>query len=229
MKKIILLMKYPEKGKVKTRLASMIGDSLSLRLYISFVKDTIAIIKKSKIDFVISLDPFSKKNSLSSRFKIKQKKIIKQRGQSLDQKIINSFKYVIDHDPNKEKIIIIGSDSPDLPISYISSSFKILSKKDVVIGPSKDGGFYLIGIKRRVFEEKIFKNIPWSTEDVTSRVSQNLDSMNLSYGHLPQWSDIDTSADLISLLYSKNKHFLKKSCSIKILKSIYKYKRGLND
>jgi len=92
------------------------------------------------------------------------------------------------------KILIIGSDLPTLPISHLQQALELLRQHDVVIGPSLDGGYYLIGISQQI--PPIFDGIPWSTERVFVMTMEKILKAKLSCGLLPFWHDVDRPEDL---------------------------------
>jgi rSAM/selenodomain-associated transferase 1 len=120
-----------------------------------------------------------------------------QKGDNLGQRMKRSF---IDAFANNfEQAIIIGSDSPDLPLDYINEAFSSLKTHDVVIGPCLDGGYYLIGFAQNNFLPRAFEGIQWSTETVFSETMNVLSDEGLKIHILPKWSDVDTLSDLKTL------------------------------
>ncbi|MCY4567951.1 MAG: DUF2064 domain-containing protein, partial [Candidatus Poribacteria bacterium] len=100
------------------------------------------------------------------------------------------------------KILLVGSDSPTLPISYISKAFALLDSRDIAIGPSTDGGYYLIGFSATNITMTvpfIFEEIAWSTADVFQQTVGSIRSLKATLGLLPPWYDIDTADDLAFL------------------------------
>jgi len=93
-----------------------------------------------------------------------------------------------------EKVSIIGADSPDLPPSFITDALEKLDSHDLVIGPSEDGGYYLIGMNRSF--DIIFKDVNWGYKNVLKDTVSKADAAGISYFLLPEWYDID---DLNSL------------------------------
>jgi len=96
-------------------------------------------------------------------------------------------------------VVLVGSDIPDLPLEFIEEAFTSLEEKDVVIGPSLDGGYYLIGFKDKKFSPQAFKGIPWSTERVFEETMKILKHEGLTVHALKPQRDIDTVEDLKSL------------------------------
>jgi uncharacterized protein len=95
------------------------------------------------------------------------------------------------------RVVLIGSDSPDLPTDYLSAALEALDEVDVVLGPASDGGYYLVGAARSV--PPIFSGMAWSTAELWSQTTQRLKSTGCRWRSLPQWYDVDTAEDLIRL------------------------------
>ncbi len=95
-----------------------------------------------------------------------------------------------------KRVVLIGSDIPDLPLEFIEEAFTSLNEKDAVIGPSLDGGYYLIGFKDKTFSSQVFKGISWSTERVFEQTTKILEREGLTVHFLKPLRDIDTIEDL---------------------------------
>ena len=104
----------------------------------------------------------------------------------------NACKKVIDK--GSKKTVIIGTDIPDISSEIIRKAVKALDNSDVVIGPSNDGGYYLLGMKK--LHRALFSGIEWSSESVLSLTVEKLNILNLSYSMLPELIDVDTEDDL---------------------------------
>lgn len=188
-KLLLIFIKNPEKGKVKTRLAKTMGDEKALRIYLKLLNHTIEVASKSDAQkqiwyssFVDESDGFGGVNF--------EKKI--QRGENLGDRMLNAFQEGFDE--HFEKIVIIGSDCPGISTRIIDDSFAKLDQDDVVIGPSEDGGYYLLGLNQLIPE--IFNDISWSTESVFSETVKILKNKDLYFGELVTLNDIDTEEDL---------------------------------
>jgi rSAM/selenodomain-associated transferase 1 len=92
------------------------------------------------------------------------------------------------------KAIAVDSDSPTLPAAHLREAIDLLDQTDVVIGPSEDGGYYLIGLRRP--QPDLFRDIAWSTKEVTSQTVARAEILGLSVALLPAWYDVDVAADL---------------------------------
>ncbi len=199
---LIVFVKDSKKYSVKTRLKTSIGKNKSTWVYDQLLKKTVSITKKLKMDIAI----FHYKTKFSKNpFQnfAKWNKI--QAGNNLGEKISNAFDWGFEK--GYKKIIIIGSDLWDLNKNIIDRGFSELDKNSVVIGPSTDGGYYLLGLNKRI--PKIFKGIKWGTKSVL------LDTINILNNNLfllPELNDIDTYEDLIqnsTLLKIYNNNFKK--------------------
>jgi rSAM/selenodomain-associated transferase 1 len=126
-----------------------------------------------------------------------------QQGQSLGERMSHAFQHLFAS--GFENIILIGSDLPTLPVRFFHQGYASLEKSaDVVLGPSADGGYYLIGMKRMV--ATIFDDIGWSGADVLSQTINKLDDLGLKHELLSEWYDIDTVKDLERLRSQRTCH-----------------------
>ena len=125
---------------------------------------------------------------------------IPQIGANLGERLASATQWATEQ--GYTKILLVGSDSPTLPISYISKALILLDSRDVVIGPSTDGGYYLIGFSATNIAMTgpfIFEEIAWSTADVLQQTVTSIQSLKATIGLLPPWYDIDTAEDLAFL------------------------------
>jgi uncharacterized protein len=203
---LILFVKYPKKGLVKLRLCKDLNENNVLDLYRCFVQDTLETIKKTDIPFFICFHPPEEKQKfldwLGPTYEY-----LPQQGQDLGERMKNSFTTVFTK--GYQKAILLGSDSPDIPPEYITNARKILQTKDIVLGPTVDGGYYLIGFQTATFTPTVFDDIPWSTPQVLQKTLMKIRQENRSIGFLPVWSDIDTVSDLKTLMNrSRNTSFI---------------------
>jgi rSAM/selenodomain-associated transferase 1 len=90
--------------------------------------------------------------------------------------------------------VLIGSDHPTLPSAFLEEAFRLLADADVVLGPSLDGGYYLVGTRRP--QPRLFEGIAWSTPGVLDQTLERIRGASLRAAFLPPWYDVDTAADL---------------------------------
>lgn len=198
---LLLFIKYPEKGKVKTRLAKGLGQDFALSLYKSFVLDILETLSEYTHNLIICYHP---QEAISSIKKWLGNKYfyISQNGENLGERMKNAFTSVFLK--GCSKAVIIGSDIPQISINVINEAFSELNKCDAVIGPSYDGGYYLIGFKEKSFMPEIFKKINWGTEKVFTDSMKIFKTKKYNVHVLPKLRDIDTVDDL-KALYNDNK------------------------
>lgn len=180
-------MKDPEKGKVKTRLANDIGDKAALEVYKDLLRHTQHAIKELACSKQIYYSNRVNDNDLWNGF---EKKL--QQGASLGERIKTAFENGFKE--NYKRILIIGSDCPDIKEQHIKAAFNSLHTNDVVIGPAQDGGYYTIGMN--FFYPKLFNHIDWSTHKVFQQTINTIEQLNLNYAKIETLSDIDTLDDL---------------------------------
>jgi rSAM/selenodomain-associated transferase 1 len=192
---LIVFAKEPIKGAVKTRLRNCFSDADVIRLYKAFVKDTLAV--SNDVRSIRKILAFSSQQvprflkSVNCGFEM-----IEQRGATLGDRMHNVFVYA--HKSKSKKTVIIGTDSPTLPPRLIEKAFSALRRKDVVIGPSTDGGYYLIGMKEP--RRGIFKGVKWSSVSVLKKTLDNAGSLGMTTALLDEWYDVDDSLSLKRLL-----------------------------
>ena len=134
-----------------------------------------------------------------------------QNGKDLGEKMLNAFEQV--KSKGFEKILIIGSDVPDISKDLITNSLNELNKTDVVISPSDDGGYSLLGLKE--VNPFLFQNIEWSTQKVLNQTIDAIKQNKLSLTKLKTLNDIDTKEELIKWI-SKTKNMSLKTKILKI-------------
>ena len=196
MNGLIVFAKKPLLGNVKTRLQPEISPELSLEIYRSFVEDTlekVAGFPETRVwlgCYPDADDPWFRE--LSIKYKIQ---LFNQEGENLGERMERAFRK-LEKEPIQFKVII-GTDTPHLPANYISEAFCYLKSYPVVIGPSRDGGYYLLGIAGSL--PPIFDDIRWSTDTVFKSTTRKLEEKKISYYVLPEWFDIDNFKDLLHL------------------------------
>ena len=183
----IVYVRNPELGKVKTRLAKTIGDKKALNIYILLLKHTESVLQKVSSDKVVYYSEEIQNNDLWSN-RCFQKKL--QKGNDLGERMQHAFEMAFKE--GYEKVVIVGSDLFDLKGVHIENAFKSLENHDLVIGPSLDGGYYLLGMK--VMHPAVFKNKQWGTDSVLETTLKNLEQKNVKL--LDALNDIDTFDDL---------------------------------
>ena len=188
-------------GNVKTRLARSIGEQKAAEIYRIFVETLIerfSDISTSKVLAFTPSGPESQSLFSSNQFSTWEKK--PQIDGDLGKRM--SFFFEAQFSKGLSKIVLIGSDSPNLPHKYVDQAFQSLRSHDVVLGPSNDGGYYLVGCKKQV--SQIFRDIPWSTEHVWQNTIERLEKESIEYKVLEPWYDVDDWDDLQKLVADLN-------------------------
>jgi rSAM/selenodomain-associated transferase 1 len=186
---LIIFYRNPELGKVKTRLAKTLGDEKALAIYLRLAAHTRLITEEIPIDKAVYYSHFvdTEDGWANSAY---AKKI--QRGTDLGEKMLHAFEDGFKN--GYSSICIIGTDCLELQQSIISNAFEQLHIYDTVLGPAKDGGYYLLGMKKLLKEA--FQNKEWSTDTVASSTLKDFIQKQLNYYVLPPLTDIDEEKDL---------------------------------
>ncbi len=189
---VITFCKYPTETKVKTRIAETLGNKFAASIYKIFAEHTFRELLKTET--VVPYLFFTEKNDKEKIEKWSGNKFILelQEGNDLGNRMYNAFKKVINK--GSKKTIVIGTDIPDMSSNIIRNAMYALDNSDVVIGPSNDGGYYLLGMKK--LYKNLFSGIEWSSESVLSLTLKKINTLNLSYTMLPELIDVDTEDDL---------------------------------
>lgn len=193
---LLFFIKYPEKGRVKTRLAASIGDERALKLYKTILLNTLSLLNQGTFLSYLCVYPAEALGNFK-KWLGEDYLYIPQQGEDLGERMKNGFLEAFAM--NFKRVLLIGSDIPDLPLGYIEEAFVSLKEKEVVIGPSFDGGYYLIGFKDETFSLQVFKGIPWGTERVLEQTTKRLEREGRTIHFLPPLRDMDTIEDLRKL------------------------------
>ena len=193
MNALILMTRIPIPGKTKTRLMDLLTGDECAGLHMSFLKDlTATFTELQDIDVFMTYTP---EDSLFILESVIPESIesFPQKGEDLGEKMFNAINQVLLK--GYKKVVLMGSDIPDLSAKDIQASFQILEEHDIVLGPTYDGGYYLVGMKR--CHEKIFR-IPkkWGGKSVLESTIEIGNEQNLTIGLSPKYRDIDTKEDL---------------------------------
>ena len=184
---LIIFTRNPKLGKVKTRLAKSVGNKTALDIYHFLLQKTKEVTKNISCDKKVYYSEKITENDLWNRSNYQKRE---QFGSDLGEKMKNAFDESFKN--NYEKVIVIGSDLFDLKAAHIENAFKALENHNLVIGPSLDGGYYLLGMK--VLHPAVFKNKQWGTDSVLETTLKNLEQENVKL--LEALNDIDTFEDL---------------------------------
>ena len=200
---LLFFIKNPERGKVKTRLASALGEEQAVKLYKRFMLEMLSTLNRGTFLFYLCFYPGDSLENLK-KWLGEEYLYMAQYGRDLGERMENCFMEAFAM--NFKRVVLIGSDIPDLPLEVIEEAFTSLKEKDVVIGPSLDGGYYLIGFNDKKFSPQVFKGIPWSKERVFEETMKILEREGLTVHSLKPLRDIDTIEDLRNLYGTPSKY-----------------------
>ncbi|NQV51946.1 MAG: glycosyltransferase [Flavobacteriales bacterium] len=190
--RLIIFVKNLEKGRVKTRLAADLGDEQAMNIYHKLLVYTREITKQLNADKMVYYSDSIDNNDLWDNMLFGKRL---QEGSDLGERMQNALAEAFA--AGKQRVIIIGSDCLELETYMIKEAFAVLENNDVVLGPAKDGGYYLLGMKK--FLPTLFEDKEWSTPDLLMDTILDLKKMNAKYYLLKTLNDIDTAADLEGL------------------------------
>jgi hypothetical protein len=191
---LIIFARYPEAGFVKTRLAKSIGKKAAASIYRLFVELLLKRTDKMASERLIFYAPANKRDEISSWLD-KDSKLYPQRGDDLGQRMSNAFRFAFAE--GTRKTVIVGTDIPLLSTEVILAAFKELENRQCVIGPSLDGGYYLLGLSH--LDGRIFENIHWGTDRVLDQTLGVVKRLRLTYSLLEKHFDVDDIGDLLRL------------------------------
>ncbi len=203
---LIVFLKAPMVKKVKTRLAKTIGYNSARNAYIAMVRDLYENLEGTGAEIYYYID---NKEGLKALIPEEHhKKVYLQKGNNIGAKMYNAFKEVFFK--GADKAVLIGSDIPQIDYKQINKYLIKINEIPLVLGPSFDGGYYLIGFRNNVLNIKLFKGIIWSSSSVfmqTERIAKK-EGFKLFKGK--PLTDIDTFSDLLEVIQnSKYKSRLK--------------------
>lgn len=191
MKQFGIFAKYWQPGKVKTRLAASVGDAEASGLYRRFLDTTLRRFGNAAQRRVLAYTPPERRSefaALADDAWHLEPQAAGDLGRRMQRYFAEAFR------SGAERVVLIGSDSPTLPLEYVTDAFDLLKTFPVVLGPADDGGYYLVGAAGAV--PPIFAGVAWSTPLVWSQTQSRLQAAGIRCGVLPAWYDVDDLAGL---------------------------------
>ena len=186
-KEVVLVFQRNEVlGKVKTRLAAGVGEEQAMEIYRYLLNKTYLALKEITVPVTTYFSEFIPENPIHSA---ENKQL--QVGGDLGERMRNAF--VAHLESGMEKVVLIGTDCPSLEGIHLVQAFEALEHSDLVLGPARDGGYYLIGMKRRA--DFLFEGITWSSELVLSQTLTLAAEQGLHSSLLSILEDIDSPED----------------------------------
>jgi rSAM/selenodomain-associated transferase 1 len=192
-KALLIFIKNPAIGKVKTRLAKTIGPYNALKIYQFLLDHTMEITYNlDSVDKFLFYNEFKPtKDEWPPNMYTKDLQV----GEGLGEKMKNAFKKIFDE--NYKKVVLMMPDCPKMSDNLIEKAFKNLDTSDFVIGPTNDGGYYLIGMKE--YTPQLFENKEYSTDHVADDAIAEIEKMGKTVFKLHSLVDVDMEEDLGTL------------------------------
>jgi hypothetical protein len=192
---LAVMAKAPVAGQVKTRLVPPLTQEQAAEFYRALLLDQLENLKGITFaDLYLAYTPSEAAGWVQS-LAPPNFHSFPQRGNDLGERMNAIFTELWDR--GHRNVVLIGSDLPALPLSYLQTAFNLLATKQAILGPSRDGGYYLAGLNRPTPE--IFQNMTWSHNQVLGQTLARLNDHKIKVELLPEWFDVDTAADLKSL------------------------------
>lgn len=184
---LLIFIRNPRLGQVKTRLATTIGQAAALAVYQQLLEHTRMVTRPlSCRKIVYYSEAIDEQDEWDNAY---QKKV--QNGKDLGERMQRAFASAFDE--GYHKAVIIGSDAYDLKTTHLEKAFSLLNEHDVVLGPATDGGYYLLGMKK--LHVALFSGKNWGTPTVLAATLQDLRALRVAM--LEPLNDLDTYEDLL--------------------------------
>jgi rSAM/selenodomain-associated transferase 1 len=215
---ILLFVKVPIAGRVKSRLASALSDEAAAELYRNFVLDMLATIDASGYPCRICIYPPDARELIAAWLG-SRRQYVPQAGDDLGSRMVSAFQEAFAS--GASRAVLLGSDVPDLPGEVIADAFDGLKENDAVIGPAPDGGYYLIGFRNDTFRPEVFRDIRWGTDSALRETLERFPRAGYRVHHVRPWQDVDTVEDLRSLRQRMSGPAFERSHTVQVLKKFY--------
>src|SRR3989440_3262109 len=191
---LVIMAKAPRPGSVKTRLAPSLSPEAVTSFYCCLLEDTLALARSLADVEVAIMCPDADVNELA-QLAGSEASVVAQKGQGLAAGLTSVFAhFATDH---QRRVIAFNSDSPHLPRSVLEAAFETLAAHDVVVGPTHDGGYYLVGAKTS--HPALFAGDGMGTSSALERLLSRARALELSVGFAAPFYDIDVADDLTRL------------------------------
>lgn len=187
-----LFAKQPIPGKVKTRLTPPLTELQACQLYSVALRETVERLIDAELPLVLCYA--GERSWFAENFP--DLILLEQRGDGLAARMANAVNDLFEQ--GAEKVLLCGSDSPDLPIGLAAVALELLQSADIVTVPCGDGGYVMIGVRQATTD--VFYGVPWSTELVQQAFRQRSKELGLNYRETSGWHDLDEVEDLRQLV-----------------------------
>lgn len=193
---ILVFVRAPEPGRVKTRLAAEIGVEAALRVYTRLARHTLAeaLALAPEVAVRVHFTPAAAAAAVR-RWLGEGPTYLPQRAGGLGERLEQAFREAFT--AGFARVVVVGSDLPHLSASLLHRALELLEEQEAVLGPARDGGYYLLGLRRDL--PGLFEDISWSTDRVFSQTLARLQAAGIEPVLLETLSDVDIAADLSEL------------------------------
>lgn len=191
MRRLLIFLKAPASGQVKTRLAQAVGDAAAAAIYRACAELTLQRLSAFQYDAIIYVDPPKALETVRA-WVGRQWTLLPQQGATLGDRLADATQQTFHL--GAKHVVVVGTDSPWLRPTDIETAFAALETADVTLGPTEDGGYYLIGLSRHL--PALFAQIPWSSSRVFRVTQTNAKTLGLRLSILPAGYDVDYVDDV---------------------------------
>ncbi|MGB3617853.1 MAG: TIGR04282 family arsenosugar biosynthesis glycosyltransferase [Catalinimonas sp.] len=186
---LLIFVRHPVRGQVKTRLARAVGPDRALAVYERLLDHTLRVTRPLP---AVKRVHYAAEIPTADRWAAANYERRPQPTGDLGDRMRTAFEVAFRE--GHERVVIVGSDCPGLTTGVLESAFEALGTHDVVLGPAEDGGYYLLGMKH--LHPELFADKPWSTPQVLANTRADLIRLALTHHELPPLNDVDEATDL---------------------------------
>ena len=190
---IVVMAKAPREGLVKTRLSGAYPPRAVVQLSECMVRDTVALAQKLPAVQVAAMCPPEDVADIETHVP-RDVRVVGQRGTGLAAALASVFEHFV---PRFRRVVAVDSDSPHLPAAILHSAFELLATNELVVGPTEDGGYYLVGASS--MHPRLFDPATLGTGNARDALLGNARALGLSVALTQAWYDVDVPADLSRL------------------------------
>jgi len=187
---VVVMAKAPREGFVKTRLTGAYPPRDVVQLSDCMLRDTLALVQALSRVHVAVMCPSEDVPDIEACLPAGVC-VVGQCGNGLAAALVSAFEQFV---PDFRRVVAVDSDSPHLPLAILQSAFELLETNEVVVGPTEDGGYYLVGASAK--HPRLFDSAPLGTDNARDALLGNARALGLSVAFTEPWYDVDVPADL---------------------------------
>ena len=194
---LVIFARAPVPGQAKTRLIPVLGPEGAAELYRCFLRDTLAnaAVMDASVLVAAAEEGHVAEVSRLAAEACPAAEVIVQEGRDLGERMLNAFRHTLRS--GYRRTVIVGSDVPSLPWERVSEALRLAGERDLTLGPSLDGGYYLIGMHAAI--PRLFDGMAWGKRTVLVDTLRHAQDLQLTVSLLEPWYDVDTPRDLETL------------------------------